>query len=136
MEMIKEILIDSFNGFSPKFIPFFLFQLLTAAFMGHLLNIAAVKKFKISGTSVFVLIATLVCLLAALSKFSLTFAVLSAAVILLLLASKRDNNIEVVMTALVSAIGVGCGTGSVVQTFIGFVFVLLVIVFIPVEKQK
>lgn len=104
--------------------------------MGHLLNIAAVKKFKISGTSVFVLIATLVCLLAALSKFSLTFAVLSAAVILLLLASKRDNNIEVVMTALVSAIGVGCGTGSVVQTFIGFVFVLLVIVFIPVEKQK
>ena len=45
MDLLKGIIADSLNGFSPKFIPFFLLQLLIAGLLGHLMQKIVNRKF-------------------------------------------------------------------------------------------
>ena len=78
MDLIKEILIDSLNGFSAKLIPLFLFQLLVAGFLGHLLQKIANRKFGSEVIQYGGLIALSIALLSSFVKYSLPFSVLAA----------------------------------------------------------
>lgn len=134
MELIKEILIDSLNGFSPKFIPFFLFQLLVAGFLGHILQKIVNRKFGADIIQYGGLIALSVALLVSFVKYSLPFAVIAAAVLFFLTRSKEFSFHQVLGLFLVGLIGVGCGVGSIVQTGMGFVVLIAVVLFTSMKK--
>jgi hypothetical protein len=112
MDTIKNILIDGLNGFSLKYIPLFLTQLLTAGFLGYVLQKVMNKKFK--------------------EEFTV---LASAAILLLVLKNKERSNNESIGLFLVAIIGVGCGVGSIVQTFLAVILLLLVILFLPLKKD-
>ena len=136
MDMIKNILIDSLNGFSPKFIPFFLFQLIVAGFLGHLFQKLLNRKFKTKVLKNAALIAVGVCVLVAISKYVLTFTVLVAAAILVLaISGKKRSEIETIGLFLVIGMAVGCGVGSVVQTVIGAILLFAIILFLPMKSD-
>lgn len=131
METIKNILIDGFNGMSLSAIPFFLFQILAAAFMGWILQIILQKKgFKDAKNGIH--IAYLTALVSALVKFMLPFSVLGAAVILLLFRNQKHG----LATAIYVAIGVLCGIGSVFPTFFALILFIILLIFIPLESSN
>ena len=81
MDIIKSLMIDSLNGFSPKFIPFFLLQLLASGFLAYLLQRVLNWKFKDQIISRAALYATGITLIVTIAKYSLPFSVLAAAAI-------------------------------------------------------
>jgi len=134
MEFLKQLAADSLNGFSISFIPLFLFQLLIAGILGHLLQKIFNRKF---GTEVIQyggLLALSIGLLTSLVKYSLPFSVMAAALLLFLTRSKEFTFIQLIGLFLIGLIGVGCGIGSVVQTGLGFIVLILVILFTPLKK--
>jgi hypothetical protein len=135
METLQNILIDSLNGFSIRFIPLFLFQLLIAGLLGHLFQKIINRKSGEQSLQFGALIAMSVALLTAMVKYSLPFAVMAAAVILLLRPKKEYSFIQVLGLFLVTLVGVGCGIGSVIQTGIGFVLLATVILFTPLKND-
>lgn len=136
MDFFKDLFLDALNGFSPRFIPLFFLQLLASAFMGHVLHLAVRKKFNDHSGSGFALLATGLCLLTTLVKYSLPFTVLAAAVILLLLGNVKRTRLQLTFLVLTGTLAVGCGIGSVVQSFLGFIVILLILLFIPVEQTN
>ncbi|MEX1000907.1 MAG: hypothetical protein WDZ35_02210 [Crocinitomicaceae bacterium] len=136
MEMIKNLLIDSLNGFSPDYILFFLFQLLVAGFLGHLFQIILNRKFKSEVLRNAALIAVGVALITSVSKYVLPFAVLAAAAIIVLAMNRKDKSeIGSIALFLVVSVGVGCGVGSVIQTFIGAILLFLILLFLPMKDN-
>jgi hypothetical protein len=135
METLKNILIDSLNGFSVRFIPLFLFQLLVAGLLGHLLQKIINRKSGEQSVRFGAVIAMAVALLTAMVKYSLPFAVMAAAVILLLRPKMENSFIQLLALFLVTLVGVGCGIGSVIQTGIGFVLLAAVILFTPLKNE-
>lgn len=91
MDMLKQLIIDSFNGFSPSFIPLFLLQLLVAGLIGHLTQKVVNIKYKSEILNNGGLIALGVTLLTSLVKYSLPFSVIGAATLLLLFAKQKIN---------------------------------------------
>ena len=134
MNSIKQIFIDSFNGLPLEQIPLFLFQLLMAGLMGHLLQKIANRKFGNDTIQHGGLIATGVALLTSIVKYSLPFAVIAAALILLLGKTRDQLFHQTLGLFLVALVGLGCGVGSVVQTCIGLILVSATILFIPIKK--
>jgi MFS family permease len=133
MDTIKAFLVDSLNGFSIKYIPLFLFQLITAGLLGYIIQRIINKKFDSKIISYGTVIALGVALICAISKNSLPFAVLAAAAILLLeMNNAKDKNTSLGFF-LITIIGIGCGVGSVVQTVIGTVILAIVILFLPLK---
>lgn len=135
METIKNILVDSLNGFSPKYIPLFLFQLLVAGLLGYLIQRIVNRKFDKNIIQYGTLIALGIALVVAISKNSLTFAVIAAASILLLAIANQKTKAESLGLFLIAIIGVGCGVGSVIQTFIGVVLLAIVLLFLPLKDE-
>ena len=115
--MLKDILINSLNGFSVDDIPLFLFQLIVAALMGHLMQIT-----------------TIVTIISALVKYSVAFSILGAAAILLLLISQKNSPKNSIALFSIVVLGIGCGIGSVIPTVMGFCFFLIVLVLTPIKK--
>lgn len=136
MNTIKSILIDSLNGFSANDIPLFIFQLLVAGLSAHILQIIVNKKFKLVNAQYFALIAIVICVLTGIVKYSLPFAIMGLAAILLFRPQVKENRIDNIMYLLVGFIGVGCGVGSVVQTIIGVFFVFGVLLMTPVKNEE
>jgi hypothetical protein len=136
MNTIKNILIDSLNGFSINDIPLFLFQLLVAGLCAHIFQVLLNKKFKKNILSEGGLIAIVLTLLTGIVKYSLPFAIMGLAAVLLFKSKKERTNIENIALIIVATIGVGCGTGSVVQTILGFVIILGVLLFTPIKNNE
>ena len=134
MELLKEIFVDSLNGFSTKFIPFFLFQLLVAGLLGHLLQKIVNRKFETEIVHYAGLLAMSIALLTSLVKYSLPYAVVGSAILFFLMRSKENSFNQIVALFLVRLIGVGCGVGSIVQTGLGFSVLIAVLIFTPVKK--
>ncbi|UKN02854.1 hypothetical protein K6119_04910 [Paracrocinitomix mangrovi] len=133
--MLKSIFADSLNGFTPKYIPLFLFQLLVAGLLGLLLQKVLNRKFETIVIKNGTLMAIGIALIVAISKNSLPFSVLAAAVILLLALGEKRNQLQTIGLFLVALTGVGCGVGSVIQTLIGFALIVLVIMFLPLKDD-
>lgn len=136
METLKSILVDSLNGFSPKYIPLFIFQLLMAGFLGLLMQQLLNRKFKTKIISNGTLIAVGIALIAAISKNSLPFAVLAAAAMIILAIQKQREQHAAIALFIISLIGVGCGVGSVVQTLIGSAVIAVIILFLPLKDEQ
>lgn len=134
METLQNIFIDSLNGFSMRQIPLFLFQLLCAALGGYLFQLVFNKKWNEKLVSYGALTALAVAVLASLAKYSLPIAVLAAAAVLLLVKGKEDKKLTTIGQFILVLIGIGCGVGSVVQTIIGAVLIMLVVLFLPMKK--
>ncbi|MCH2234760.1 MAG: hypothetical protein MK078_10975 [Crocinitomicaceae bacterium] len=133
MDTIKNLIIDGLNGMSINSIPFFLFQLLVAGFLGWIFQLILRKK---SGTTNFnngALISTGICLIVAMVKYMLPFSVLGAAAILLLL--KKDKKPSL-FTFLLAVLAVGCGIGSVIPSFIGGLVIAAILLFVPLETES
>lgn len=134
METIQNIFIDSLNGFSLKYIPLFIFQLVSAALMGHVVQIIINKKFKDQVLNFGALIACSIALIAAMVKYSMPFSVLGAVLILVLL-KKDGERIQTIGLFLIGLIGVGCGIGSVIQTIIGAVLLGAILLLTPIKSK-
>ena len=132
--MIKELIVDSLNGFSLSYLPFFLLQILGAALLAHVFQIIVNKKAKESLLSNSALIASATALLVSIAKASINFSILGAAVLLLFMKFKEEDKWSVIGRVLIVGIGFGCGVGSLVQTIIGAVVLGLIILFMPLKK--
>lgn len=136
MNLIKSILIDSLNGFSAKDIPLFIFQILVAGILAHLFQLIINKKWKQGVICNSALIAVSITIITSIVKYSLPFAVMGLAVILLFKKQKEEAVISKIALLVVGIIGVGCGVGSVIQTIIGVVFILGIILFTPLKDSE
>lgn len=134
MDTLKQIFIDSLNGLSLELIPLFLFQLLCAGLFGYLTEKILNRKFEKEVISHAALIAMVAALLASLVKYSVPASVISAAVLLIFIKSKDESRLVTLATFMILALGIGCGLGSVVQTAIGFIILIPVILFLPLKK--
>lgn len=135
METISNILSDSLNGFSPRYIPLFLFQLLCAGFLGMIFQWMINKKFKERIVFHGTLMALGIALLVALTKNSLPFSVIAAALILVLGLKGERTTIQVIGLFIILLIGIGCGIGSIIQTFIGTALLACVLLFLPLKDE-
>ena len=134
MDTLKQIFIDSLNGLSLDLIPLFLFQLLCAGLLGYLTEKILNKKFAIEVVTHGALIAVVAALLASLVKYSVPASVIAAAVLLIFIKTKDESKLHIIGTFIVLALGIGCGLGSVIQTVIGFMVLIPVILFLPLKK--
>lgn len=134
METLKQIFIDSLNGLSLDLIPLFLFQLLCAGLLGYLTEKVLNRKFGLEVVTQGALIAIVAALLASLVKYSVPASVIAAAVLLIFIKTKEESRLHIIGIFIVLALGIGCGLGSVVQTVIGFILLMPVILFLPLKK--
>jgi hypothetical protein len=81
------------------------------------------------------LIATVLTVLTSIVKYSVPFAIMGLAVILLFKNNKEQSLISRIALLIVAMIGVGCGVGSVFQTIVGVLFILLIILFTPLKRS-
>ena len=133
MDTIKNILVDSLNGMSLSNIPFFLFQILVAGFLGWTLQLLLRKKNPANKFNNGSIIAAGICLIVTMVKYMLPFSILGAAAILLLL--KKDKN-PPLYTFLLAVLAIGCGIGSVIPTVLGAIILSLILIFIPFETES
>jgi len=136
MDVIKNILIDSLNGFSIRDIPLFIFQILVAGILAHVTQMVINKKWQQGVICNSALIAVSITVLTSIVKYSLPFAVMGLAVILLFKPNKEESTISKIALLGVGIIGVGCGVGSVIQTIIGVIFMLLIVLFTPLKESE
>jgi hypothetical protein len=134
MEMIKEILIDSFNGFSVRMIPLFLLQLIFSGLLAYVFQWLFKKKTGSSQKDA-VPLTMAIALITSIVKYSLPFAVLGGALIMMLGARSNRSSSELFQLLILGIIGVGCGVGSIVQTTIGFVLLCVILIFTPLVKS-
>ncbi|MDA7804369.1 hypothetical protein N8987_07355 [Crocinitomix sp.] len=134
MEIIKDFIVDNLNGFSSGNIPLYLFQLVIAALAGLVIQLAFNKKFKTDVISHGALIGAVVAFITSIAKNELVYAVLAATVLLLFSKIIEKSSTSVLGNLLIISVALGCGVGSVIQSIIGFVFILLVLLFTPVKK--
>lgn len=135
MDTIKSLMVDSLNGFSLRLLPFFILQILASGFLAYALQKLINWKFKETILERAVLVSIGITILAAISKFSLSFAVLSAAAILLVGMGGEKSSDQKISLFLTAMIGVGCGVGSVFVTSLGAVFLFSVIIIMPLKKD-
>ena len=86
------------------------------------------KKWKESVICNSALIGVTIAVLTSMVKYSLPFAVMGLAVVLLFRKNKEMTFISKLALLIVGVIGVGCGIGSVIQTIVGVVFILLIVI--------
>ncbi|MGB1103367.1 MAG: hypothetical protein ACPG21_07045 [Crocinitomicaceae bacterium] len=131
MNFIQDIFVDSLNGFPVAQLPLFLFQMIVAGLLAFALQFILNKKIGSKVLQLGVLIAVAVTILSAISKYNLPFTVLAAAAILLFLKNNSGTKVEVFGQFLFVLVGIGCGVGSVVLTAIGVVTIIFLIIFTP-----
>lgn len=136
METLKNILIDSLNGFSANDIPLFIFQILVAGLLAHIFQIVVNKKLKTSIITNSALIATTIAILSAIVKYSLPFSILALAIILWLKPKQNDTYMSKITLFIVGFIGVGCGVGSVILNIFGTLILLFILLFMPLKNNE
>ncbi len=134
MEFLKNLIIDSFNGFSPKLIPLFILQLLVAGFLAYLLQKVVNRKFDKEIITHAVIIAVGIALIAAISKYALPLAVLSSSAIIILGLRQQTDKNDLLGLFLTVVIGIGCGSGYLVLTCLGLIVLLPIIFLLPIKK--
>jgi hypothetical protein len=134
METIKNIFVDSLNGFALSQIPLFIFQLLCAGLLSYVLQLILNKKFKTAVAENGVVTGMGIAVLAAIVKYSVPGSILAAAIVLLFLQDKEKSKLAILGQTLILLIGVGCGLGSVVLTGLGMLVLVATILFIPIKK--
>ena len=92
METIKNIFVDSLNGFALSQIPLFIFQLLCAGLLSYVLQLILNKKFKTAVVENGVVTGMGVAVLAAIVKYSVPGSILAAAIVLLFCRTKKNRN--------------------------------------------
>ena len=128
MNFIKNIFIDSMNGMSLSHLPLFIFQILMAGFLAHLFQLFINKKSKTELIQNSALISIAFCVLVSLVKYSLPFSVIGLSVVMLFSNSQKDASFwQKISLLILGIIGIGCGVGSVVQTLVGVLFILLIV---------
>lgn len=127
---MKNILINSLNGFAVSDIPMFIFQLLIALFLIRLVQLVWTKKFDIKRTSNILIIGIAFTFMAILAKYSLPFAILSLGVILWVGKKEKSSDNERLLNLIVGLIGVGVGSFNIVLTAIVTCLMLLIIWFL------
>ena len=105
-----------------------------ASTLAHLTQIVINKKWKEGVICNSALIAVTIAILTSVVKYSLPFAIMGLAVVLLFKKNKEEPFISKLALLIVGVIGVGCGIGSVIQTIVGVVFILLIVLFTPLKK--
>lgn len=136
MEFLKSLMLDSLNGFSPKFIPLMLLQLFVAAFLALIIQKVVNKKLKTAVLSNAALIAVVTCFMADIAKVSVAFSVLMAALLVGFIIALKVNSLhKLISLFMVLAIAISCGIGSLVQATIGSVIILSVFYFTPLEES-
>lgn len=136
MEILKNILIDSLNGFATKDILFLLFQLVLAALLSHITQLIWNNKNSNSKISNYAQYGVLITLLTVFSKYSVSIAILSFAVIFLFkdtLEIKKENGLSLFVLGF---IGVGIGSGNIILSIIGLLFILIVSIFGSTKKEN
>ena len=83
MNLIKNIFIDSLNGMSLSHLPLFIFKVLSAALCAHIVQIVVNKKWRESVICHAALIATILTVLTSIVKYSVPFAIMGLAAVLL-----------------------------------------------------
>lgn len=136
MEVIKSILIDSLNGFSLKDIPLYLFQIIVASLLAHIVQIILNKKWNTKVICNSALIVSSVTVLVSVAKYSLPFSILALGIIFLFKPDKDEPVISKIALLIMGLIGFGCGVGSVFQTLLGVILVILIIFFTPLKKSE
>jgi hypothetical protein len=134
MEAIKNLLVDCLNGFSLDQIPLFFFQLLVAGLLAHVFQLLLNKKMDEKLVENAALIAVGMAVLAAVVKYNEPFAILGAAVILILLKGETKSKLETLALVMVLIFGVTCGIGSVVLAALGALVIYALILFTPLKK--
>jgi hypothetical protein len=136
MELIKNLLIDSMNGFSPKYIPLMLLQLLVAALLAWLVQKVINKKIGEKVIENGALIASSVALIVGIAKYSLPFAVIAAATIIVLaLKTEMKSKASALGFFLIILVGAACGIGSLIQIVIGTAFISLIVMMTPLKAE-
>lgn len=133
--MIKQLIVDSLNGFEFSQIPFFIFQLICAALLGHLTQFFWNKKFPDDRIEYGAITASATAFLTSVVKYMLPVAIIAAAVILFITKRKESSTTANLGTMLTLSFGLACGYGSVIIAVIGFVFLMLIVAFLPVSKK-
>jgi uncharacterized membrane protein len=128
---MKNILINSLNGFSAADIPMFIFQLLVAALLVRLIQLAWSKRFAIATGNHYVLMGIVFTFMAMIAKYSVPFAILSVAVIIWMGRSENSDDTSKLLKLLVGVIGIGVGSANVVLTAVVTTLILLIIWFFP-----
>lgn len=135
---MKQILIDSLNGFSFKDLPLFLFHLASAVVLGLILG--WIYKFKTNAEKkeilFFPILALGIALLAALIKISVAFAIAGLVAVLFLkpLTEKKSSE-QQIYYFLLAVLAVGCGVGSVVLSVLGGGLIFLFLLLVPKAKS-
>jgi hypothetical protein len=136
MELLESLLLDSLNGFSPKFIPLMILQLLVAGFLALIIEKVVNRKLKEDLLSKSALIAVVVCFMADVSKVSVAFSVLMAALLIAFVISlKIHSSSKLIGLFMVIAIALACGIGSLVQAVLTTVIILSVFYFTPLKEE-
>lgn len=128
---MKNILINSLNGFSASDIPMFIFQLLMTGLLVRLVQLIWSKKFNVEKGSYFIVIALVFAFMAIVSKYSLPFAILSVGLILWLGRSENQTENRQLLKLIVGLIGIGIGSFNIVLTTILTLLILLIVWFFP-----
>ena len=136
MEVIKNLIIDSFNGMSLRDLPLFFLQLLVAGFLGYVFQFIVNKKLKKEVVSNAVIIAVGLALIASITKYSLPFVVLALPVIMWLKPKEGEGKFAKIGLLIVGIIGIGCGVGSVVQTILGVMVLSGIILLTPLKANE
>ena len=134
MEVLKNILVDSLNGFASKDIPFFIFQLLVAGLLSHLFQLVWNRKYKQNALKSHALIGTGFALLTIFAKCSLPFSVMALGVIIWMSRGERKETKETIPSLVIGVLGVGVGSGNVLLTLIGLFVLVAIIWFSPSIK--
>ncbi len=134
MEAIKNLIVDCLNGFSFDQIPLFFFQLLIAGLLAHVFQLLLNKKMGEKIIENGALIAVGIAILTAVVKYNEPFAILGAAVILILLKGESKSKLETLALVMVLILGVSCGIGSVVLAILGACMIYALILFTPLKK--
>lgn len=134
---MKQIFIDSLNGFSFKYLPLFLFHIMSAVAMALILGL--IYRWKTDGEKKEVYTMTLIglgiALLAALIKISVAFAIAGLIAVLFLRPFTQNKTSEQqVYYFLLAVLSVGCGLGSVVLTGLVAPIIFLFLLLVPKAK--
>jgi len=136
MEIIKNLVVDSFNGLSVKDIPLFILQLMVAGVLAYVVQLLINKKLKNEILNHAPIIAISIALVVSIVKYSLPFAILALPILMWLKPKSEANSFSKVALLIIGVIGIGCGVGSIIQTVLGVIVLGGLFFIAPVKIEE
>ncbi len=128
---MKNILVNSLNGFAVSDIPMFIFQILVSLLLVRLLQLIWTKRFNVERSNHLLIVGLAFTFMAIMSKYSLPFAVLSLAVIIWMGKPENKSDNERLLYLVIGLIGIGIGSFNIVLTTIITLLMILIIWLFP-----